>query len=480
MIASAWIDGVAAPATSTKFAVLNPATNIALMHVDDCGTHEAQRAVDAAERALPAWRNTLARERSNLLRRWHALMLENAEDLAQLMSLEQGKPLAEARGEVRYGASFLEWFAEEAVRTNGEIIPETVHGRKLLVVKEPVGIIAAITPWNFPIAMLTRKLAPALAAGCTAVCKPAEDTPLCALALAKLATEAGIPAGVINVVPASRERGIALVGAWLQDKRVRKISFTGSTAVGKYLAERSAATLKRLSLELGGNAPFIVFDDADLDQAVAGLIASKFRNTGQTCVSANRIYVQSGIYDVFADKLAATVNAMQMGPAAPESTATLGPLINSKAVDKVAAHVADAVSHGAHVVTGGERDPQGDNFYRATVLTNATAAMRLAAEETFGPVAALFRFTTEDEVVQLANAADTGLAAYFYSRDLSRIWRVSAALQVGMVGVNEGILSTEVAPFGGIKQSGYGREGSHHGIDEYLNLKYICLGGLAL
>lgn len=394
-----------------------------------------------------------------------------------MISLEEGKPLQESRSEVLYGASFIEWFAEEAKRAYGEIIPETVRGRKLLVLKEPVGIAAVITPWNFPIAMLTRKLGPALASGCTVLSKPAEDTPLSALAVAMLAEEAGIPPGVINVVPASRERTPEVVNVWLKDPRVRKISFTGSTVVGKHLMRESADTLKRISLELGGNAPFLVFDDADLDKAVEGAIASKFRNSGQTCVCANRILVQDRVFDAFGEKLAAAVARLKVG-AAWEDGVEQGPLINDRALAKVEQHLEDAVSKGARVLTGGARHARGGTFFQPTVVAGATPDMKLANEETFGPVAPLFRFKDEQEAIRLANATPFGLAAYFYARDLGRVWRVATALECGMVGVNEGIISTEVAPFGGVKESGFGREGARQGLDEFLNVKYVAMGGL--
>jgi succinate-semialdehyde dehydrogenase/glutarate-semialdehyde dehydrogenase len=397
--------------------------------------------------------------------------------LARLISLEQGKPLAESRGEVAYGASFVEWFAEECKRSYGEVIPETVSGRKLLVVKEPVGVCAAITPWNFPLAMLTRKIAPALAAGCTIVAKPAEDTPLSALTVALLAEEAGLPAGAINVVTASRERTPEVAEAWMRDSRIRKISFTGSTAVGKRLMEQSAATLKRISLELGGNAPFLVFDDADLDAAVKGAMISKFRNTGQTCVCANRILVQEGVYDAFAEKLSEAAKKLRVG-AAETGDSEQGPLINQRAVSKVEEHVADALAKGATAIMGGKRHALGQTFFEPTVITGVTPEMRIANEETFGPVAPLFRFKDEAEAIRLANGTPFGLAAYLYARDVGRIWRVSEALEYGMVSVNEGIFSIEVAPFGGVKESGFGREGARQGLEEYQNLKYICMGGL--
>jgi succinate-semialdehyde dehydrogenase/glutarate-semialdehyde dehydrogenase len=457
--------------------VKNPADSQVIAKVPDCGPAEAARAIDAAERAFATWRTTTAKERANLLKGWFAQLIENKEDLARLISLEQGKPIQESRSEVAYGASFIEWFAEEAKRAYGEIIPETVRGRKLLVLKEPVGIAATITPWNFPIAMLTRKLGPALAAGCTVLSKPAEDTPLSALAVAMLAEAAGIPAGVINIIPASRERTPQVVDVWLKDARVRKISFTGSTAVGKHLMRESAVTLKRLSLELGGNAPFIVFDDADLDEAVEGAIASKFRNTGQTCVCANRIFVQEKVFDAFAEKLAAAVQKLKVG-AAWEDGVEQGPLINDRALAKVEQHLEDAVSKGARVLTGGRRHPRGGTFFEPTVIAGATPDMKLANEETFGPIAPLFRFKDEQDAIRLANATPFGLAAYFYARDLGRVWRVATALECGMVGINEGVISTEVAPFGGVKESGFGREGARQGLDEFLNLKYIAMGGL--
>ncbi|MDN7989551.1 NAD-dependent succinate-semialdehyde dehydrogenase, partial [Burkholderia orbicola] len=429
-------------------------------------------------RALPAWRATPARERAAILRAWHAAIVAHTDDLAKLMSREQGKPLAEARGEVAYGASYVLWFAEEATRTYGDLIPQQQRGKRLSAVKEPIGVVAAITPWNFPLAMIARKIAPALAAGCTVVAKPAEDTPLTALALALLAQEAGVPAGVLNLIAASRERGVDAAADWLADGRVRKITFTGSTPVGKLLARESAATLKKLSLELGGNAPFIVFDDAELDAAVDGLMAAKFRNGGQTCVSPNRVYVQAGVYDAFAAKLAARVAALKVAPAT-DPAAQIGPMINARAVDKIARHVGDAVERGARVLTGGKRLTElGANYYAPTVLADATADMQLTCEETFGPVAALFRFDTEDEAVDAANDTPFGLAAYFYTQDVRRIARVSARLETGIVGINEGALASEAAPFGGVKESGYGREGSRYGLDDYLSIKYLCQGGL--
>jgi succinate-semialdehyde dehydrogenase/glutarate-semialdehyde dehydrogenase len=479
IVSTAWIDGAPAPATDARtFVVEDPANGAKIVDVDDSTPAQAAAAVDAAAKAFPLWRGLLAKERAQHLQAWLALIRKHQEDLARLISLEQGKPLAESRGEVAYGASFVEWFAEEAKRAYGDIIPEPAHGRRILVMKEPVGVVAAITPWNFPVAMLTRKIAPALAAGCTVVAKPAEDTPLSALALALLASEAGIPAGVINVVPASRERAAGVADAWLRDARVRKLSFTGSTAVGKHLARESAATLKRLSLELGGNAPFLVFEDADLDAAVKGLMASKFRNSGQTCICANRVYVADAVYEDFSARVVSAVEKLRVG-AAGDDDAEIGPLINDRALEKVERHVRNAVELGARVLIGGERHPLGRNFYRPTVLADVDSRMQVACEETFGPVAPLFRFNTEDEAIAAANSTSAGLAAYFYSRDLARVMRVSSALECGMIGVNEAAISTEVAPFGGVKESGYGREGSFYGMEQFLELKYICLGGLA-
>lgn len=424
-------------------------------------------------------RDTLPAERAAILRRWHAAIVANADALGRLISLEQGKPFAEGRGEVMYGASYVAWFADEATRIYGDLIPQQQRGKRMSAIKEPIGIVAAITPWNFPLAMIARKIAPALAAGCTVVAKPAEDTPLTALALAQLAQEAGLPPGVLNMIAASRERGVAAVADWLQDGRVRKITFTGSTPVGKHLARESAGTLKKLSLELGGNAPFIVFDDADLDAAIAGLLSAKFRNGGQTCVCPNRVYVQAGVYDRFAAMLAARVSALKVAPAT-DPDAQIGPMINARAVDKIERHVQDAVAHGARVLAGGKRLPEvGAHFYAPTVLADAHPGMALCGEETFGPVVPLFRFTDEAEAVQAANDTPFGLAAYFYSQDVRRIDRVAHALEAGIVGINEGALASEAAPFGGVKESGYGREGSKYGLDDYLSIKYLCQGGLA-
>ncbi|WP_434034090.1 NAD-dependent succinate-semialdehyde dehydrogenase [Cupriavidus sp. a3] len=462
-----------------RLSVSDPATGETFSSVPDSDAGDARLAVDAAAAAFPAWSRRTARERAQLIKRWHALILQHQEDLARIISTEQGKPLKEARGEVQYGASYVEWFAEEATRICGDIVAEAVPGRKLLVLKEPVGVVAAITPWNFPLAMIARKIAPALAAGCTVVAKPAEDTPLTALALAWLAQQAGIPAGVLNMVSASREHTPAVVDAWLADSRVRKVTFTGSTPVGKHLARESAATLKKLSLELGGNAPFIVFEDADLDAAVDGLMASKFRNGGQTCVCPNRIYVHEAVHDDFVERLAQRVGALHVGPAT-EDAAQIGPMINARAVDKIARHVDDAVARGARVVTGGKRvrTEDGPHYYAPTVLVDATPAMELSCEETFGPVAPIFRFRDEAEVIRDANDTPFGLAAYFYSNDVRRIWRVAQALETGMVGINEGAIAAEAAPFGGVKESGYGREGSRHGLDDYMHTKYLCQGQL--
>jgi succinate-semialdehyde dehydrogenase/glutarate-semialdehyde dehydrogenase len=471
----AFIDGVWCDAADgAAHAVVNPSTGEEIARVPDMGADETEQAIAAAARALPAWRARSAKDRAGLLRRWYELILANQEDLAVLMTCEQGKPLAEARGEVVYGASFVEWFAEEGKRVYGETIPAPTPDKRLLAIRQPVGVTAAITPWNFPIAMITRKVAPALAAGCSSVVKPAEATPLCALALAELAQRAGIPAGVLNIVTTARP---AVVGGVLTASPVvRKLSFTGSTPVGKRLMAQCADTVKRLSLELGGNAPFIVFDDADLDAAVAGAMASKYRNAGQTCVCANRILVQDGIYDAFAARLAEAAAALQVDDGLAAG-AQVGPLINAAALAKVEGLVGDALDKGAQLVTGGARHPRGGFFYTPTVLAGITAEMRIAREEIFGPVAPLFRFKTDDEAIALANDTPYGLAAYFYSRDIHRVWRVAEALEYGMVGINEGMISNEMAPFGGVKESGVGREGSRHGIDEYLEIKYLCMGG---
>jgi len=461
-----------------RFDVADPATDTVFASVPDSGADDARAALDAAHAAFPAWRAVPAKQRAQILKRWNDLIVAHQEDLGRLISGEQGKPLAEGRGEVAYAASYVEWFAEEATRANGDVIAAPVAGRRMFALKEPVGVVAAITPWNFPAAMIARKIAPALAAGCTVVCKPAEDTPLTSLALVKLAEEAGVPPGVLNIVTASRERAAEVVDVWLDDPRVRKISFTGSTPVGKHLARRSADTLKKLSLELGGNAPFIVFDDADLDAAVEGLMVAKFRNGGQTCVSPNRVYVHAGVHDAFVDKLAARVGALKVGPAV-DADSQVGPMINARAVDKIDRHVHDALERGARVVVGGNRIADlGPNYFSPTVLVGADATMACACEETFGPVVPVTRFETEAEVVAAANGTPYGLAAYFYSRDVKRIWRLAEALEAGLVGINEGALAAEAAPFGGVKESGYGREGSVHGLDDYMHLKYLCQGQL--
>jgi succinate-semialdehyde dehydrogenase/glutarate-semialdehyde dehydrogenase len=452
--------------------VVNPATRHELGTVPKMGSAETRAAIAAAERALVSWRERTADDRARLLRRWGDLLITHEEDLARIMTLEQGKPLAEARGEIAYAASYIEWFAEEARRLYGDVIPSPWGDRKLIAVKEPVGVCATITPWNFPAAMITRKAAPALAAGCTIVVKPASQTPLSALALARLAELAGIPPGVINVVTGSAN---AVGGELAGNPVVRKLSFTGSTEVGRMLAAQCAPTLKKLSLELGGNAPFIVFDDADVDAAVAGAIASKFRNTGQTCVCTNRILVQDGVYDAFVQRFARAVKELKVGDGL-EQGVTQGPLVDAVALAKVEELLDDACGKGGRVVTGGRRHAIGGTFFEPTVLVDATDEMFLAREEIFGPVAPVFRFSTEEEAVRLANDTEFGLAAYFYSRDLARAWRVSGHLEYGMVGINSGIISTAVAPFGGVKQSGYGREGSRHGIDEYVHLKYLCMG----
>ena len=463
---------------AARLAVTDPATGATITEVPDSGALEARAALDAAHAAFPAWRKVPAKQRAAIIKRWNDLVLAHQDDLGKLISREQGKPLAEGKGEVAYAASYIEWFGEEATRMNGEIIPAPLPGRRMFALREPVGVVAAITPWNFPAAMIARKIAPALAAGCTVVCKPAEDTPLTSLALVLLAQEAGVPAGVLNIVTASREKTPEVVDVWLDDARVRKITFTGSTPVGKHLARRSADTLKKLSLELGGNAPFIVFDDADVDAAVDGLMAAKFRNGGQTCVCPNRVFVQRGVFDTFAQKLAARVAALKVGPAS-DPASQIGPMINDRAVEKIERHVQDAVAKGAKVLAGGKRLPElGATYYAPTVLSGADARMACACEETFGPVAPLIMFDSEDEVLQAANDTPFGLAAYFYSQDVRRIWRVADALESGIVGINEGAISAEAAPFGGVKESGYGREGSTHGLDDYLHTKYICQGQL--
>lgn len=467
----AFVAGAWTPADSGKtFPVTNPANGEILAHVADCGAAETQKAIEAADRALPEWRAKTATARGALLRKWHDLILENVEDLALLMTLEQGKPMFESRGEVRYGASFIEWFAEEGKRTYGDIIPPHMPGMRLLVSKQPVGVVGAITPWNFPNAMITRKVAPALAAGCTVVIKPSEETPLSALALAELAQRAGFPEGVLNVVTGLNAPAI---GRALTDSpTVRKLSFTGSTEVGKLLMRQCADTVKKISLELGGNAPFIVFDDADLDAAVEGAIVSKYRNAGQTCVCANRLYVQSGVYETFLEKFTVAVQKQKVGPGV-EQGVNIGPLINVEALEKVQRLVGDATKKGAKILTGG--NALEGTFYAPTVLADVARGMDILQEEIFGPVAPVTRFDTENEVVELANDTPYGLAAYFYGRDIGRVFRVAEALDYGMVGVNSGLIATTVAPFGGMKESGIGREGSKYGIEEFLEVKYICL-----
>ncbi|EJN09760.1 NADP-dependent succinate-semialdehyde dehydrogenase [Herbaspirillum sp. YR522] len=465
-----WVDADDGQTT----AVHNPANGEVIGKVPRMGVAETRRAIEAANRAWPQWRAHTAAERGRILRKWSELMLANSDDLALIMTLEQGKPLAEAKGEVGYAASFIEWFGEEAKRAYGDVIPAPLKGSRIVVTKEPIGVCAAITPWNFPAAMITRKTGPALAAGCPMVLKPAGATPFSALALAVLAERAGVPPGVLSVVTGSSSE---IGGEMTANPLVRKLSFTGSTETGRKLMAQSAPTIKKLSLELGGNAPFIVFDDADLDAAVEGAIASKFRNTGQTCVCANRIYVQDGVYDAFAAKLVTAVGKLKVGDGL-ESGVTLGPLINGDAVDKVEQHIADATGKGARVLLGGKRHALGGTFFEPTVLTEMTPAMQVAREETFGPVAPLFRFKTDDEALQLANDSEFGLASYFYSRDIGRIWRIADGLESGMVGINTGLISNEVAPFGGVKQSGLGREGSHYGLDDYMVIKYLCMGGI--
>jgi succinate-semialdehyde dehydrogenase / glutarate-semialdehyde dehydrogenase len=457
-----------------KVPVTNKATGEVMARVPDFGEAETRTAIEAAHLAQPAWSKLLARERSRLLRRWFDLITQNTRELALLLTSEQGKPLAEAAGEIAYAAGFIEFFAEEAKRVYGETIPSFKADARIVVIRQPVGVVAAITPWNFPAAMITRKAGPALAVGCSMVLKPASETPLTALALAALADEAGIPKGVFNVITGKA----GVIGRELtSNPDVRMLTFTGSTEIGRILMAQCAPTIKKLGLELGGNAPFIVFDDADLDKAVQGAMASKYRNAGQTCVCANRMYVQEGVYDAFAAKLAAEVGRMKVGPGTAEGVTT-GPLINKAAVEKVEEHVADALKHGASIVVGGKRHALGGNFYEPTVLADVTREMMVAREETFGPVAPLFKFKTEEDVIAQANETPFGLAAYFYARDLGRVWRVAEALECGIVGINEGLISNEVAPFGGYKQSGLGREGSHLGIEEFLETKYMLMGGL--
>ncbi|HEV8690713.1 MAG TPA: NAD-dependent succinate-semialdehyde dehydrogenase [Ideonella sp.] len=469
LIGGHWVAGEA------RFDVHDPATGAKLADVANLGAEDAEAAISAANKAWPAWRAKTAKERAAILMKWFQLLHANADDLARIMTAEQGKPLAEAKGEVNYGASFVEWFAEEAKRVYGETVPTTDNNKRYLVLKQPIGVCAAITPWNFPLAMITRKVAPALAAGCPVVIKPAEATPLSALAAAELAQRAGMPAGVLNVITADAENSIAVGKVLCASDVVRHLSFTGSTEVGRILAAQCAPTVKKVSLELGGNAPFIVFDDADIDSAVEGAMASKYRNAGQTCVCANRFYVQEGVYDSFVAKLAEKAKGIKVGNGF-EAGVNQGPMIDDQAIAKVESHVADAVAKGAKVVTGGERI--GDRFYSPTVLSDVTPDMRVSREETFGPVAPVFRFKSEAEVIELANNTEFGLASYFYSRDIGRIFRVGEALEYGMVGVNSGMISTAEVPFGGVKQSGLGREGAHHGMDDYIEIKYLCLGDI--
>jgi len=469
LINGAWVTG------ASRFAVTDPATGQKLADVANLGSADAEAAIAAANTAWPAWRAKTAKERSIILRKWFDLLMAHQDDLGRIMTAEQGKPLPEAKGEVAYGASFVEWFAEEAKRINGETLPQFDNNRRLLVLRQPIGVCAAITPWNFPIAMITRKVAPALAAGCTVVIKPAELTPLTALAAAELAIRAGIPAGVLNMVTADADNSIAMGKALCASDIVRHISFTGSTEVGRILMAQSAPTIKKMSLELGGNAPFIVFDDADIDSAVEGAFASKYRNAGQTCVCTNRFYVQAGVYEEFVTKFAAKVKAAKVGNGFEEGV-NQGPLIEEAALQKVQRHVEDALAKGGRLVAGGKR--LAGQFFEPTVVADATADMLCAREETFGPFAPVFKFNTEQEAIDAANATEFGLASYFYTRDVGRIWRVSEALEYGMVGINVGILATEHVPFGGVKQSGLGREGSHHGIDDYVEIKYLCVGDI--
>ena len=470
-IGGEWVDA----GSGKTFAVHNPATGELLAMVADCGIEDARRAIDAAAKAQPEWAARTAKERAAILKRWFDLMMANQDELAALLTAEQGKALAEAKGEIAYGASFIEWFAEEGKRVYGDVIPTYAKDRRVLVLKQPVGVCASITPWNFPNAMIARKAGPALAAGCALVARPAELTPLSALAMAELAHRAGIPAGVLNIVPGTDAAGVGKL--FCESPQIRKVTFTGSTEVGRILLRQSADTIKKCSMELGGNAPFIVFDDADLDEAVKGAIASKYRNAGQTCVCANRILVQDGVHDAFAEKFAEAVQKLTVGNGMDEGV-FVGPLIEPKAVDKVERHIKDAVEKGARIVTGGKRHELGGTFFEPTVLADATPDMKIFREETFGPVAPLFRFKTEEEAIRLANDTEFGLAAYFYTKDVGRVFRVGEALEYGLVGANAGVISTEVAPFGGVKQSGLGREGSKYGIEDYLEIKYLAIGGL--
>ncbi|NND68531.1 MAG: NAD-dependent succinate-semialdehyde dehydrogenase [Halioglobus sp.] len=471
-IDGAWVDAD----NGATMPVLNPATREEIVAIPNAGSAETKRAIEAAETAFASWRNVVAKERSAVLKRWFQLIMDNQEDLAQLMTAEQGKPLAESRGEVAYGAAFVEWFAEEGRRVYGDTIAANNPNQRIVTLKQPVGVVAAITPWNFPIAMITRKVAPAIAAGCSIVLKPATETPLCALALAELGERAGIPPGVFSVVAGNNARAIG--GEMTGNPIVRKLTFTGSTEIGKVLMEQCAGTVKKTSMELGGNAPFIVFDDADLDAAVVGCMASKFRNAGQTCVCANRILVQESVFDAFAEKLVAAVNQLKIGNGADDGV-TIGPLINDAAFEKVSEILGEATGKGARVLCGGGGTPEpGKNYFEPTVLADVDDTMDVYNEEIFGPIAPLFKFKSEEEAIRIGNDTPFGLSAYFYARDVGRIWRVSEGLDYGIVGVNEGIISTEVAPFGGVKESGIGREGSKYGIDDYLEIKYLCMGGI--
>jgi succinate-semialdehyde dehydrogenase / glutarate-semialdehyde dehydrogenase len=461
--------------TSSSFSVLNPATGEMVTEVSDGGEAECLQAIEAASVALKKWSSITAKERSAILRKWFSLITQNTDDLALLLTTEQGKPLSEAKGEIQYGASFIEWNAEECKRSYGETIPTPATSKRLLTIKQPIGVVAAITPWNFPVAMITRKIAPALAAGCTVVLKPAADTPLCALALAQLSVEAGFPAGVLNIVPTSKA---SLIGKILTTHpAIKKLSFTGSTEVGKILMEQCASTVKRLSLELGGNAPVIVFDDADIDIAVKGTIATKYRNAGQTCVCANRIFIQRSIYPAFIQKYKAAVGDLKVGNGTDEGV-TIGPLINEEGINKVKRLLYDATEKGAEIIVGGKPDTAGELFFEPTIITHCTMEMQLSKEEIFGPVSSIFLFDTEDEAIQLANNTEYGLAAYFFSNNINRIWKIAEQLDYGIIGINEGLISHAEAPFGGVKESGFGKEGSYYGLEEYLETKYICIGGL--
>lgn len=470
-IDGAWVDADSGETINVN----NPATGDILGAVPKMGADETRRAIEAANAAWPAWRAKTAKQRGDIIRRWYELMLENQDDLGMLMTSEQGKPLPEAKGEIAYAASFLEWFSEEGRRAYGDVIPPHMADRRVVVIKEPIGVCAAITPWNFPAAMITRKAGPALAAGCPMVVKPATATPYSALALAELAERAGVPKGVFSVVTGSAG---AIGGEMTSNPIVRKLTFTGSTEIGKLLMQQCAGTVKKVSMELGGNAPFIVFDDADLDAAVQGAMDSKYRNAGQTCVCANRLLVQDGVYDAFAAKLAEAVSGLKVGSGI-DAGINQGPLIDMSAVEKVEEHIADALSKGARVMVGGSRHELGQSFFQPTILADVDTSMKVTKEETFGPLAPLFRFKTEEEAIQMANDTEFGLAAYFFSRDMGRVWRVSEGLEYGIVGANVGIISTEVAPFGGVKESGIGREGSHYGLDEFMEVKYICMGGVS-